>query len=88
MNHYVYMIRSVKKGNVKTYVGYTINLKNRLKMHNSGKGAKSTRGRKWKIIFKKAYKNKNLALKAEYYFKKNYIMRKKIIERYEFNLSR
>ena len=35
-----------------TYVGYTSNLKNRIKLHNSGKGAKFTRGRKWKLIFK------------------------------------
>ena len=36
-----------------TYVGYTSNLKNRIKLHNSGKGAKFTRGRKWKLIFKR-----------------------------------
>ena len=53
MYHYVYMIKSVKYGKVKTYVGYINDLKKRLKAHNSGKGAKSTRGRYWKIIFKK-----------------------------------
>ena len=53
MYHYVYMIKSIKYGKVKTYVGYTINLKKRLNAHNLGKGAKSTRGRYWKIIFKK-----------------------------------
>ena len=51
------MIRSIKYGKVKTYVGYTINLKKRLNKHNLGKGAKSTRCRHWRIIFKKAYKN-------------------------------
>ena len=72
------MIKSTKYGKIKTYVGYTNNLKKRLNQHNLGKGAKSTRGRSWKIIFKKAYENKSLALKAEYFLKKNYTARKEI----------
>ena len=78
MYHYVYMIKSIKFGKVKTYVGYTINLKKRLKAHNLGKGAKSTRGRYWKIIFKKKYPNKSSALKMEYFIKNNTLIRKKI----------
>ena len=86
MHHYVYMLKSIKHGKVKTYVGYTINLKKRLNAHNLGKGAKSTRGRYWKIIFKRAYKNKSLALKAEYSLKKNYSIRKKIKNKYAFKV--
>ena len=86
MYHYVYMIKSIKYGKVKTYVGYTIDLKKRLYAHNSGKGAKSTRGRYWRIIFKKAYKNKSLALKAEYFLKKNYTVRKEIKKKYAFKI--
>ena len=71
MNHYVYMLRSVKCGKVKTYVGYTINLKERLKKHNLGKGAKYTRGRKWKVIYKERYATKKEAMSREYYIKKN-----------------
>ena len=78
MLHYVYMIRSIKYGKVKTYVGYTINLKKRLNEHNLGKGAKSTRGRYWKIIFKKKCPNKSSALKTEYFIKNNPLVRKKI----------
>ena len=54
-----------------TYVGYTNNLQKRISLHNSGKGAKFTRGRLWKIIYKKGYKNKTLALKNEYKLKKD-----------------
>jgi len=72
------MLWSIKKNKVKTYIGYTIDLKNRLKKHNSGKGAKSKRGRIWKIVFKKKYKNKSLALKAEYFLKNNLNFRKNI----------
>ena len=88
MTHYVYMIKSIKYGKMKTYVGYTIDLKKRLFSHNAGKGAKSTRGRYWRIIFKKAYKNKSLALKAEYYLKNNYSIRNKIKNNMHFNLKK
>ena len=83
MHHYVYMIRSIKHGKIKTYVGYTVNLNERLKKHNSGKGAKSTRGRNWKIIFKKKCLNKKSALKAEYFIKKNASIRNKIKNSYK-----
>lgn len=61
-----------------TYVGYTNNLEKRIKLHNSGKGAKFTRGRKWSLIYKKRFKNKVEAMKYEYIFKKNYNLRKKL----------
>ena len=66
----------------KTYVGYTNNLTKRIKLHNEGKGAKSTKGRKWKLIYYETYTTKNEALKNEYSLKKNYYLRKKIQEKY------
>ena len=56
MTFYVYILGSKKRGRKKTYVGWTNNLIKRLQKHNSGKGAKSTKGRKWKIIYKKTQK--------------------------------
>ena len=53
MTYFVYMLMSISTNNKKTYVGYTNNLIERLKKHNSNKGAKSTKGYKWKIIYKK-----------------------------------
>ena len=79
---YVYLIISEKFKKFKTYVGYTNNLKKRLNKHNSNKGAKSTRGRIWKIIFKKKFKTKKLALKYEYFLKKNRLLRSKIKSKY------
>ena len=61
-----------------SYVGYTNNLKNRIKLHNSGKGAKFTRGRKWKLIYKEKFKSKSKAISREYYIKNNKQLRKKI----------
>jgi putative endonuclease len=61
-----------------TYVGYTKDLKKRIKLHNSGKGAKFTRGRKWKLIYKEKYNTKNQAISREYYIKNNRKIRNKI----------
>ena len=61
-----------------TYVGYTNNLKKRIKLHNSGKGAKFTRGRKWKLIYKENFNTKKQAISREYYIKKNRTLRNKI----------
>ena len=77
MSFYVYMLKSEGKKKV-TYVGYTKDLKKRIKLHNSGKGAKFTRGRKWKLIYKEKYNTKNQAILREYYIKSNRIIRNKI----------
>lgn len=76
--HYVYLIISINKGKTVSYVGYTNNIKNRVKLHNNSKGAKFTRGRIWKLIYYKKYTSKNIALKEEYKLKKNYRLRNKI----------
>ena len=71
MNYYVYMLGNYSKSKFITYVGYTNNLKKRLKLHNIGKGAKFTRGRKWKMIYKEKYPTKREAINRENYLKKN-----------------
>ena len=77
MSYYVYMLISQKIKPV-SYVGYTKNLKERIKLHNSGKGAKFTRGRKWILIYKEKYKSKKEAISREYYIKKNRTLRNKL----------
>ena len=66
------------KNRIYSYVGYTNDLLKRVRLHNSSKGAKYTRGKKWTIIYKKKYKTKSLAMKEEYKLKKNYKLRLKI----------
>ena len=83
MHYYVYILISFTKNNLPiTYVGYTKDLKKRLELHNNSKGAKFTRGRKWKIIYKRSYKNKSLAMKNEYLLKINRSLRNKIKNKY------
>ena len=64
-----------------TYVGYTNNLKKRISLHNSGKGAKFTRGRKWKLIYKEKFKSKKEAISREYYIKNNRRLRQQIVKK-------
>ena len=61
-----------------TYVGYTNNLKRRITLHNMSKGAKFTRGRKWKLIYKEKHGSKKEAISREYYIKNNRTLRNKI----------
>tara|TARA_B100000674_G_C37150170_1_gene606194 strand:- start:76 stop:321 length:246 start_codon:yes stop_codon:yes gene_type:complete len=61
-----------------TYVGYTNNLKRRITLHNMSKGAKFTRGRKWKLIYKERHGSKKEAIYREYYIKNNRTLRNKI----------
>ena len=70
------MLKSVNNRVIKTYVGYTKNLNERLRKHNTGTGAKSTRGFKWKIIYKKKFYDKKLAMSFEYKLKKDKKKRK------------
>jgi putative endonuclease len=82
MSFYVYMLKSLGDNSV-TYVGYTKNLKKRINLHNTGKGAKFTRGRKWKLIFKEKCNSKNEAISREYYIKNNRKIRNNIKKKYK-----
>ena len=78
MYYYVYILINLNGKNNPTYVGSTNNVQKRLNLHNTSKGAKFTRGRFWKIIYKKRYNSKSVALKKEYMMKKNRKIRTKI----------
>ncbi len=80
MTYFVYLLESNLKNNKKiSYVGYTNNIKKRINLHNSGKGAKFTRGKKWKLVYYEKYDSKSEAMKEEFKLKKNYKLRRKII---------
>jgi putative endonuclease len=75
------------KNRIYSYVGYTNDLLKRVRLHNSSKGAKYTRGKKWTIIYRKKYKTKSLAMKEEYKLKKNVKLRSLIKNKYLNNLN-
>ena len=70
MKYDVYIIIAKKINRYVTYVGYAKEIEKRILLHNSSKGAKFTKGNYWKIIYKKSYKSKSEAMKAEYKLKK------------------
>ena len=83
MYHYVYILKTLDGYLDKTYVGYTTDIISRLKKHNSSKGAKATRGYKWKIIYKKRFLSKSKALSFEYNLKKDRKKRLSILKELE-----
>ena len=82
MTYYVYLLITKVKNKTISYVGYTNNLEKRLKLHNTNKGAKFTKGKKWRLVYYKKYESKISAMKDEYKLKKNYNLRKKIKKGY------
>tara|TARA_Y100001958_G_C20975130_1_gene368549 strand:+ start:173 stop:421 length:249 start_codon:yes stop_codon:yes gene_type:complete len=81
MSYYVYMLKSIGKKTV-TYVGYTRDLKKRINLHNDGKGAKFTKGRKWRLIYKEKLASKSEAISREYYIKNDKALRNQIKKKY------
>ena len=81
------MLKSISHSNNKTYVGFTTNYKKRLLKHNTGKGAKSTKGYVWVLIYKKLFFSKTNALKFEYKLKKNRKLRSSILKDYNESVS-
>ena len=83
MVYYVYLIKTLSGYLNKTYVGYTNNILKRLDKHNTNLGAKSTKGYKWELVFKKKFYSKNKALSFEYKFKRDRKERIKIINAFK-----
>ena len=83
MTYFVYLIGSSKYRKFTTYVGYTNNLKKRILLHNLGKGAKFTRGRKWKLLYYEKFSSKKEAILRECYIKKNRKFRNLIKNKYK-----
>ncbi len=85
MKYFVYLLVSKKNGKFFSYVGITKDLEKRISLHNSSKGAKYTRGKKWYLAYKKTYNSKSKALKEEYRLKKDKKKREKI--KLDFNFK-
>ena len=82
MPYFVYMIKTLNGFKKKTYVGYTKNIKFRLDKHNNNKGAKSTKGYVWELIYKKKFLKKKEAMSFEYKLKKDRKKRLIILKKY------
>ena len=85
MKYFVYLLVSKKNSKIFSYVGMTNDLNKRITLHNSSKGAKYTKGKKWFLAYKKSYNSKSKALKEEYSLKIDKKKREKI--KLNFNLK-
>ena len=67
----MYTIYVLKCGDDTLYTGITNNIKQRIKQHNLGKGAKYTKGRNpVKLVYQENASDKSTALKREFEIKK------------------
>lgn len=76
MTGFVYVLGCDAPGGYRTYVGWTLDLERRLAQHNSGTGAKSTRGRVWSLIYAERLSSQNAAMSREWYLKRDRQMRR------------
>jgi len=72
MPSFVYiLIARNKSGLARTYVGWTLDLERRLAEHNGAgkRGAKSTRGQSWTLIYAEKHRTRRKAMAREYALK-------------------
>ena len=75
MPSFVYVLAAKNPdGRTITYVGWTLDLDRRLAEHNgkragAGKGAKSTRGREWLLVYAEKHRTRNGAMRREFVLK-------------------
>lgn len=61
--YYVYFLKSYKNGSI--YIGYSSDLKERLKLHNSSKVESTKNAIPWELIYYEAFKNQKDATHRE-----------------------
>ncbi|MCE9524017.1 MAG: GIY-YIG nuclease family protein [Alphaproteobacteria bacterium] len=86
--NYVYVLGSAGKGGFKTYVGWTNDLDRRLAAHNKGKGARSTRGRTWRLLHSESFETRSEAMSREWHLKRDRSFRRKLSQSAQLKSSR
>lgn len=71
MTCFVYVLGSHRDDDHRTYVGWTVDLEQRLAQHNAGLGAKSTRGRNWSLLYAERCATRSEAMSREWHIKRD-----------------
>ncbi len=71
MSAYVYVIATDAPTGRRTYVGWTVDIEQRLARHNAGRGAKSTRGCTWVLLYAERFDSRRDAMSREWHLKKD-----------------
>jgi len=78
MKSFVYVLGSLHRGRVTTYVGWTNDIERRLAQHNAGTGARSTRRRVWTLLHSESFETRNEAMSREWHLKRDRAFRKQL----------
>ena len=78
MPSFVYVLGCRTEDRTLTYVGWTTDVDRRLAQHNSGKGARFTRGRLWALLHTEKFRTRRQAMSREWYLKRDRRFRKKL----------
>jgi putative endonuclease len=78
MDTYVYVLGTRTKTRYLTYVGWTDDVARRLAKHNTGKGARTTRGRVWVLLHQERFATRREAMSREWHLKRDRAFRKEL----------
>ena len=78
MTHFVYVLGSVCLKDRRTYVGWSNDVSKRLISHNTGTGARSTKGRTWVVLYTERFDSRKDAMSREWYLKKDQKFRRRL----------
>jgi putative endonuclease len=77
---FVYVLGTLTKNRHLTYVGWTNDVSRRLAQHNTGKGARTTRGRVWVLLHSEWFATRREAMSREWHLKRDRKFRKKLAQ--------
>ena len=80
MDCYVYVLGTRSKTRILTYVGWTDDVARRIKRHNAGTGARTTRGRQWVLLHTERFADKRAAMSREWHLKRDRKFRKALAQ--------
>ena len=83
MTAFVYVLGSVREADKRTYVGWCVDLEQRLSAHNAGRGARSTRGRVWVLLYAERYDDRRTAMSREVFLKRDRAFRAQLTRNME-----
>lgn len=81
MMFFVYVLGSGTGAQRRSYVGWTTDLERRLKRHNTGTGARSTRGREWVLLYAERHPSREAAMRREWHLKRDRRFRAQLRDR-------
>ena len=88
MDCFVYVLGTRSKGRRLTYVGWTNDIERRLKKHNIGLGARTTRGRKWVLLHSEWFPTRREAMSREWHLKRDRRFRKELASKLKAKRAR